>query len=86
MTSEVPGYYAPLHRSLTEPILVAGVPQNVAVCLAMAGAIFCLAWHIWALAPLVLITYGAAVVVCRRDPYILDIIMQNRGQKNRYMP
>ena len=86
MSQEVPGFYAPLHRSLTEPVLTAGVPRNVAVCLGMVFAIFLGAYHIWAIVPLVAIAYLAARHVCQRDPYILDIIVQNRGQKNVYFP
>ena len=86
MSDDVPGYYATLHRSLTEPILVAGVPRLVALWLGLLGSLFCLAWHIWALAPLILIAYLVAVMVCRRDPYVLDIALQNRGQKNTYIP
>jgi type IV secretion system protein TrbD len=86
LSHQVPGYYATVHRSLTEPVLTAGVPRNVAIVLGMSGALFCVAWHIWAFAPLVVLAYLVAVFICRRDPYIFDIVLQNRGQKNVYFP
>jgi type IV secretory pathway TrbD component len=83
--SDIPGYYAPLHRSLTEPMLVAGVPPNIAIALASATAILVLAWHFYALVPVLAVAYLAAIAVCRRDPYAFDVIFQNRGPR-RYVP
>jgi type IV secretion system protein VirB3 len=85
LNGEVPGYQAPVHRSLTQPMLVAGVPPKIAISLGMAAAIFIAAWHIYTLAPIILIAYGAAVWACKRDPYIFSILYQNRG-RHRYLP
>jgi type IV secretion system protein VirB3 len=82
---ETPGFCVPLHRSLTEPMLVAGVPPQIAIGLGSVTAILVLAWHFYALVPVLLIAYVAAVAVCRRDPYAFDIIFQNLGP-NRYAP
>ena len=82
---EVPGYFAPVHRSLTEPMLVAGVPANIAIILATAIGILVLAWHFYALVPVIAVAYFAAVLVCRRDPHAFDIVIQTRGPR-RYVP
>jgi type IV secretory pathway TrbD component len=82
---EVPGYVVPVHRSLTEPLLLAGVPPKVAISLGMAAGILVGAWHIYLLLPVLVIAYLAAAAVSKRDPYALDIILQNRGQ-SRYLP
>ena len=85
MSSEVPGFYAPLHRSLTEPMLIAGVPPQIAIGLGTVTGILVLAWHFYALVPVLLLAHLAAVAVCRRDPHAFDIIFQNRGP-SRYVP
>jgi type IV secretory pathway TrbD component len=85
LNDETPGFYVPLHRSLTEPMLVAGVPPQIAIGLGSVTGILVLAWHFYALVPVLLLAYLAAAMVCRRDPYAFDIIFQNRGAR-RYVP
>ena len=85
MKDDVPGYYAPVRRSLTAPMLVAGVPPKVAVCLGMAAGVFVGAWHVYLLLPVIAVAYLVAVAVCKKDPYAFDVILQNRGQ-GRYVP
>ena len=85
MSSDVPGFHAPVHRSLTEPLLIAGVPPKIAICLGMAAGLFVLAWHVYALIPVIVIAHLAAVALTRRDPYAFDIILLNRGPR-RYVP
>ena len=85
--SEPPaGTSAPVYRSLTAPMLVAGVPRNVAIVLGMAGGVFVAGWHIYQLIPIIIVAYFAAAWACKRDPHIFSIIAQNRGQGRRYLP
>lgn len=83
--SEVPGFYTPLHRSLTEPMMLAGIPPKIAIGLGTVTVILVLAWHFYALIPVLLVAYVAAVAVCRNDPYAFEIIFMNRGAR-RYPP
>lgn len=85
MSDQPEGFYAPVHRSLTTPMLYAGVPRNVAITLGMAAALFGLGWHIYSLLPVVGVAYFAAVWVCKRDPHAFSIIQQNSGPR-RYLP
>jgi type IV secretion system protein TrbD len=85
LNHEIPGFYAPVHRSLTEPMLVAGVPPKIAIGLGLVTGILVLAWHFYALIPVLLVAHMAAAAVCRRDPHAFDIIFQNRGP-SRYVP
>jgi type IV secretory pathway TrbD component len=85
LSSEVPGFYVTLHRSLTEPMLIGGIPPKVAIGLGTVTGILVLAWHFYALVPVVAIAYLAAAAVCRRDPHAFDIILHNRGAR-RYVP
>jgi len=70
---------------MTEPMLIAGVPPKIAIGLATVTGILVLAWHFYALVPVIAVAYLAAGAVCRRDPYAFDVIFQNRGPR-RYVP
>jgi type IV secretion system protein TrbD len=43
----VPGFAVPLHRSLTEPILLGGVPRGIAIALATLSAAIGLGLQLW---------------------------------------
>jgi type IV secretory pathway VirB3-like protein len=66
-------------------MLLAGIPPRIAIGLGTVTGILVLAWHFYALVPVILIAYLATVAVCRRDPYAFDVIFQNRGAR-RYFP
>lgn len=66
-------------------MLVAGVPPKVAIGLGMACGVFVGAWHVYLLLPVLALAYVVAILVCKRDPYAFDVILQNRSQ-GRYVP
>ena len=43
----IPGFYAPVHRALTEPILLGGAPRAVAILNGMLAAAVGLGLHLW---------------------------------------
>ena len=66
---EVPGFFAPVHRALAEPILLGGAPRSLAIVNGtLAGAIG-LGLRLW-LVGLALWAVGhfAAVWAAKRDP------------------
>ncbi|MGL3821303.1 VirB3 family type IV secretion system protein [Sphingopyxis sp. R3-92] len=70
----VPGYHAPVHRALTEPILLGGAPRALAIVNGtLAGAIG-LGLRLW-LAGIVIWAIGHALSVwaARRDPQFVDV-------------
>jgi type IV secretory pathway TrbD component len=70
----VPGYFAPVHRSLSEPILLGGAPRAVAILTGtLAGAIG-LGLRLW-LAGLAVWAIGHALGVwaARRDSQFVDV-------------
>jgi len=70
---EVPGFFAPVHRALAEPILLGGVPRSLAIVNGtLAGAIG-LGLRLW-IAGLALwaIGHGLSVWAARRDPQFVD--------------
>ena len=44
---DVPGFFAPVHRSLTEPILMGGAPRTVAIANGTLAAAIGLGLRLW---------------------------------------
>ena len=68
------GFAVPVHRALTEPILLGGAPRGLAIANAtLAGAIG-LGLQLW-IAGLAVFTLGhmAAVWAARRDPQFVEV-------------
>lgn len=76
-----PGLEIPLHRSLTQPILMAGLPRNLALLLWTATAAFALGLHqLWVL-PLAVLLHVVFAAMARRDPFFFDVIVRAVGQR-----
>ena len=73
-----PGFEAPLHRSLTEPILLAGAPRTVAILNGTLSAAIGLGLRLW-IAGLVLWAVGhvAAVWAAKRDPSFVEVVRRH---------
>jgi type IV secretion system protein VirB3 len=73
-----PGFEAPLHRSLTEPILLAGAPRAVAILNGTLSAAIGLGLRLW-IAGLVLwgIGHVAAVWAAKRDPAFVEVVRRH---------
>lgn len=67
-------FTAPLHRALTEPILLAGAPRALAIVNGTLAAALGLGLRLW-LAGLVvwLVGHGLAVWAARRDPDFVEV-------------
>jgi type IV secretory pathway TrbD component len=80
ITSEEPiaGFEAPVHRSLTEPILLAGAPRAVAIINGTVSAALGLGLRLW-IAGLVLWAIGhmAAVWAAKRDPFFVEVVRRH---------
>ncbi len=72
--SDVPGFIVPVHRALTEPILLGGAPRAIAIVNGTLAAALCLGLRLW-LVGLLLWAIGHAVAVwaARRDPLFADV-------------
>ena len=83
MTTRLEGLEVPLHRSLVEPMLLAGLPRTVALVLWTSVGAFAFGLHqIWVL-PLSIVVHLAAT---RADPYVLDIVALALGAQKRLHP
>ncbi|HEX8421641.1 MAG TPA: VirB3 family type IV secretion system protein [Sphingomonas sp.] len=71
---DMPGFHAPVHRALTEPILLGGAPRALAIVNGtLAGAVG-LGLRLW-FAGIALWAIGHALSVCaaRHDPQFVDV-------------
>jgi type IV secretory pathway TrbD component len=68
------GFHAPVRRSLTEPILLAGAPRTLAIVNGTLAAALGLGLRLWiAGVALWLIGHLAAVWAARRDPAFVEV-------------
>jgi type IV secretion system protein TrbD len=76
--SEVPGFSVPLHRSLTEPILVAGAPRAIAISVGTLAAAVGIGLQLWLPGLVVWIGgHAAAVWLTRTEPQFVDIFARH---------
>ncbi len=68
------GYAAPVHRALTEPMLLAGAPRGIALVNGTLAAALGVGLRLWLLGIAVwILGYGLAVWAARRDPLIFEV-------------
>jgi type IV secretion system protein TrbD len=77
-TDPIPGFSVPVHRALTEPILLGGAPRAVAILNGTLAAALGLGLRLW-LAGLLLgiLAQAAAVWAARRDPQFVDVVRRH---------
>ncbi len=77
------GFAIPLHRPLTEPILLGGVPRLFAIILGTISAAIGLGLQLWLVGLMIWVgVYSTAFLLSRKDPYFLVIIFQHMRHKN----
>ncbi|WP_425409300.1 VirB3 family type IV secretion system protein [Hyphococcus sp.] len=79
------GFTVPLHRSLTEPVLMGGAPRAVAILNGTLAAAVGLGLQLW-LAGIVfwIVGHGLAVFAAKRDPKFLEVILRHVRQAGSY--
>ena len=80
--SECQGYEIPLHRSLAEPILMAGAPRSAAIAIGTLAAALALGLQLW-IPGLVLwaVGHSAAVFMARSDPDFMAVASRSTRHK-----
>jgi len=74
----VTGFYAPVRRSLTEPILLGGAPRSLAIINGTLAAALGLGLRLWLAGLLVwLVGHLAAVWAAKRDPAFVDVVRRH---------
>ena len=68
------GYEIPLHRSLAEPILMAGAPRSAAIAIGTLSAALALGFRLWIPGLVVWVAgHSLAVLMARSDPDFLAV-------------
>lgn len=71
---DVPGYSVPVHRALTEHILLGGAPRAIAILNGTLAAALGLGLRLWVVGlGLWAIGHFAAVWAAKRDPQFVDV-------------
>ncbi len=85
MTGQPEGFEVMLHRSLTEPILLAGAPRSIAIINGTLAAAVGLGFQMW-IAGLVLLIVGQtlAVFAAKRDPHFMDVLLRHLRQRGQF--
>jgi type IV secretion system protein TrbD len=79
---DIAGFQVPLHRSLTEPILIAGAPRGFAILNGTLAAAVGLGLRLWIFGLLIwLIGHAIAVWVTRADPAFLTVLSRHARHK-----
>jgi type IV secretory pathway TrbD component len=74
----IPGFYAPVHRALTEPILLGGAPRAVAILNGTLAAAVGLGLRLSIVGGAIwLIGHLAAVWAAKRDPAFVDVVRRH---------
>ena len=76
--TEVTGYAVPVHRALTEHILLGGAPRSIAILNGtLAGAVG-LGLRLWLVGLLIwAVGHFAAVWAAKRDPMFVDVVRRH---------
>ena len=74
----IPGFIIPVHRALTEPILLAGAPRSIAILNGTLAAAIGLGLQLWLVGLLIWIAgHLAAVWAAKRDPLFVDVVRRH---------
>lgn len=80
------GYEVPVHRSLTEVILLGGVPRTPAILLwTIAAALGFGLQQLWVL-PVAIALHFTLVAMTRRDPYFFEVFIRALKTPKRLYP
>ncbi|KDA01287.1 VirB3 family type IV secretion system protein [Hyphomonas oceanitis] len=76
------GYEIPLHRSLAEPILMAGAPRSAAIAIGTLSAALALGLRLWIPGLIVWVAgHSLAVLMARSDPDFLTVAIRSARHK-----
>jgi type IV secretory pathway TrbD component len=80
------GFEVPIHRSLTEPLLVAGLPRGFAILLWTPGIVVILGlYQLWFL-PLQITLHLIFVYLTKREPQFFEVFKRALRAQRRLEP
>jgi len=78
MDEPIADFTVPVHRALTEPILLGGAPRAVAILNGTVAAALGLGLRLWITGLLLWgIGHAAAVWAAKRDPLFVDVVRRH---------
>ena len=79
-------YHAPVHRSLLQRELIAGIPQIGFLLLFVLGFILVFGLELYFMIIPIVLVYFVMLILTKRDPWSIDIFLENITQKDRFIP
>jgi type IV secretion system protein VirB3 len=77
-SDSIPGFSVPVHRALTEPILLGGAPRTVAIANGTLAAAIALGLRLWVPGiALWLLGHAAAVWAAKHDAQFVDVVRRH---------
>jgi type IV secretion system protein VirB3 len=74
----IAGFFAPVHRALTEPLLLAGAPRAIVIFNGTLAAAVGLGLRLWLVGVAIwLVGHLAAVWATRRDPAFINVVRRH---------
>ena len=82
MSGHIEGFEVPLHRALTEPILLGGAPRGIAIVNGTLAAALGLGLQMW-LAGIVfwIVGHSLSVFAAKRDPDFASVLARHLRQR-----
>jgi type IV secretory pathway VirB3-like protein len=80
------GHSKIVHRSLLTRDLMAGIPQNGLLLLIVLGIIFTYGLEMYFMLVPIAALYGIMRFLTKKDPWFVDIVLENIMQKDRFIP
>jgi type IV secretion system protein TrbD len=78
MVEPISGFVVPVHRALTEPILMAGAPRSIAIVNGTLAAALGLGLRLWLVGLLLwFIGHVIAVWAAKRDPDFIEVVRRH---------
>ena len=82
ISGHLEGFEVPLHRALTEPILLGGAPRSVAIVNGTIAAALGLGLQLWIAGVLYYgLAHSLAVFATKRDPDFVGVLSRHLRQK-----
>ncbi len=80
----IEGYEVPVHRALSTPRLVAGIPRDVAVLLFTAAAALVFGLQSWWSIPIYAVLHIGCVIATKYEPQWPEALRRNLRLKSHY--
>jgi type IV secretory pathway TrbD component len=78
------GFEIPVHRSLTGPVLLGGVPREMAIINGTLAAVLGFGLQTWYAVPFCLAVHLVTVEVTKWDPQFVDCLRRHLRHKSYY--